>query len=175
MNRRRKLLYCQPSHSQLIVVLGDWGSCKNPGMTASRLVKLRAERCVQQITFWLPVIAIAYAFWRSRPFKFIDFCTNRKSVYDFVSVITSITCDLSSISSRLRDSNCESVTAQGQSSGCSSWKPIGLHDWVLQLCHVFYYFLKMAPLKLFWPLPLKHGFGTVLMSIEQHLQAISCP
>ena len=24
-------------------------------------------------------------------------------------------------------------------------------------------------------LPLKHGFGTVLMSIAQHLQAISCP
>jgi len=51
-----------------------------------------------QISFWLPVTA--HAFHRSRSFKVVMFCTNRKLLYDLLLVII---CDLGSISNIFRD------------------------------------------------------------------------
>jgi len=71
-----------------------------------RLVQLRwAERCARSTALfgyrWLHV-----RFYRSRSFKVINVFTNWKPIYDFLLVIS---CDLSSILHRFRDSAAKEV------------------------------------------------------------------
>jgi len=71
-------------------------------------------------------------FDRSRSFKVIDLCTNRKPIHDFLLVIN---CDLGSIFHRFRDIACEGSWKPGHSSvSPSRGDPFEFHWDISPLC-----------------------------------------